>query len=237
MYVAHTRPWFVGLVAHGSAVKGGFISGCSDIDLQLFLDDAAFAAVGGADLTEGRLSLNTALAIQRELADIDPAPFGYVQCYVFPPRLPDGWTGPVSGAWRLIAGNCPLPEATAGELRAAAQAHLRALDPLPRGLQDELLGRSAARLARHVRLLTTEVWPALYNLLVLRDGDPMEVWNLMKQQAIERTAADEPVGREIRAFYEAMLGYYPAQVEVDRALAMIEHGVAFLHAVKRTTTG
>ena len=44
VYMRHTRPWFIGLVAHGSAVKGGFIPGCSDVDLQLYLDDAAFTA-------------------------------------------------------------------------------------------------------------------------------------------------------------------------------------------------
>jgi hypothetical protein len=31
---------------HGSALKGGVIAGCSDIDLQLFLTDAAFAPTG-----------------------------------------------------------------------------------------------------------------------------------------------------------------------------------------------
>ncbi|MEO7003466.1 MAG: hypothetical protein ABI068_16690 [Ktedonobacterales bacterium] len=33
VYLRHTTPWFVGLVAHGSALKGGFIAGCSDVDL------------------------------------------------------------------------------------------------------------------------------------------------------------------------------------------------------------
>ncbi len=37
VYLKYTQPWFVGLIAHGSAVKGGFIPGCSDIDFQLYL--------------------------------------------------------------------------------------------------------------------------------------------------------------------------------------------------------
>ncbi len=41
VHLRHTVPWFVGLIAHGSAVRGGFIPGCSDSDLQLYLDDAA----------------------------------------------------------------------------------------------------------------------------------------------------------------------------------------------------
>jgi len=42
VYVKHTTPWLVGLIVHGSAVKGGYIPGCSDIDFQLYLDEAAF---------------------------------------------------------------------------------------------------------------------------------------------------------------------------------------------------
>ena len=34
VYLKYLSPWFVGLIAHGSAVKGGFIPGCSDVGLQ-----------------------------------------------------------------------------------------------------------------------------------------------------------------------------------------------------------
>src|SRR5688572_30765273 len=70
IYIAHTRPWFEGLLAHGSVVKGGFIPRCSDIDLKLYLRDELF---------EGRshLPLELSVAIHRELAKIDPAPFSY----------------------------------------------------------------------------------------------------------------------------------------------------------------
>jgi hypothetical protein len=33
VYMRRMAPWFVGLLAHGSAVKGGYIPGCSDVDL------------------------------------------------------------------------------------------------------------------------------------------------------------------------------------------------------------
>ena len=44
IYLRHLQPRFVGLVVHGSALKGGFFPGCSDIDLLLFLDQQAFAS-------------------------------------------------------------------------------------------------------------------------------------------------------------------------------------------------
>jgi hypothetical protein len=48
IYLRHFQPWFVGLVVHGSALKGGFLPGCSDIDLLLFLDRQAFLLPHGA---------------------------------------------------------------------------------------------------------------------------------------------------------------------------------------------
>ncbi|HTK07018.1 MAG TPA: hypothetical protein VL485_07615 [Ktedonobacteraceae bacterium] len=37
IYYRHLSPWLIGLLVHGSAYKGGFIPGCSDIDLKLYL--------------------------------------------------------------------------------------------------------------------------------------------------------------------------------------------------------
>ena len=68
VYLQHTSPWFVGLLAHGSAYKGGYIAGCSDIDFQLYLDPTAFTS-------EGMLPLSLLMTIHRVLAPIDPSPF------------------------------------------------------------------------------------------------------------------------------------------------------------------
>lgn len=64
IYTNHTAPWFIGLIAHGSAVKGGVIPNSSDIDFQLYLRDDAFGV-------DGNLPLDVGIAIHRELAQID----------------------------------------------------------------------------------------------------------------------------------------------------------------------
>ena len=87
VYGHHAGRDFVGLVAHGSAVKGGFIEGCSDIDFQLYLHDRALTP-------EGHLPLERSIALHRDLAHIDPAPALYIQCYAFGSTLREGWTGP-----------------------------------------------------------------------------------------------------------------------------------------------
>ena len=54
VYLSHTAPWFIGLLVHGSVVKGGVIPGCSDVDFQLYLEPSAFTPQGQLPLvTEG----------------------------------------------------------------------------------------------------------------------------------------------------------------------------------------
>jgi len=120
VYLKHTASWFVGLVIHGSAMKGGFIPGCSDIDLQLYLEDAAFTA-------QGHLPLKVCLSIQRDLARIDPAPFRYIQCLALSSTLPKDHVGPIPGAYRMVAGRLPVAEATAQQLRDSARKALTEL--------------------------------------------------------------------------------------------------------------
>lgn len=222
-YLRHTAPWFVGLIAHGSAVKGGFIPGCSDIDLQLYLDPAAFAV-------EWRLPLALAAATHADLARIDVAPFAYLQCYAFPCVLPPGQVGPVPGAYTVLAGRLPLSPASAEELRAASERALARVAGVRAGISDKLLDVGGGKLEREVRFLCTDVWPTLPALLTVLGDDPLAAWALPKLAAIARLSADTPAGRAIRAFDAAVRAYYPAQVDVAAALAVIAAGDAFLAA-------
>lgn len=224
VYLKHTEPWLIGLIAHGSAVKGGFIPGCSDIDLQLYLESAAFA--------NGPRSFELAINIHRDLAKIDPAPFGYIQCYPLSDKLPKGWTAPIPGAYALIAGKLPIKEAAAEELYYSAKKRLAELDPTPTHLHINLLEHGAGRLEHRVRLLCTEIWSTLYDLLTLQQGDPIRTWNLTKTEAIAALPGDSVVSKEIRRFHEAVLAHYLGDRSVESALTVIECGVAFIHAAK-----
>ncbi len=223
VYLRHTDPWFVGLALHGSALKGGYIPSCSDVDFQLYLDPSAFTA-------EGTLPFPVCAAIQRELALIDPAPFSEIQCYPLACRLPAGQVDPIPGAYVLLAGRLGVSETTPSELRASAAHSLATLRTEPDYVASSLLHHGAGRLGRAVRLLCTDVWPTLYHLLVLRTGDPIAVWNLPKPEAIALLPEHTLAGRAIRAFDVAVRAYYPAQASVDGALVVLENGLAFLHS-------
>jgi hypothetical protein len=227
VYLKHTAPWFIGLVVHGSAVKGGIIPGCSDIDFKLYLEDPAFS-------WQGQLPLELGLTIRRDLEGIDLAPFRYVQCYTHTRQPRKDWVGPVPGAYHLLAGELPVAEATDHDLRRSARRALAELDPAPAFLMGKLLGPGGVRLERSLRLLCTIVWPVLYQVLALqaRDGSPIELWCLTKEQAIRRLPRGTALRNEIERFYQAVWAYYPAEDSLEHALSVIEHGVAFLQAAR-----
>lgn len=218
IYLRHTQPWFVGLLVHGSALKGGFIRNCSDIDFQLYVNEP--------------LSLETCMALYRDISRIDPDPFRYIQCYPISGTLPEEYVGPIPGAYHILAGKLPVAEATRSQLQESARKRIAALNPMPKYIVDSLFESGIGRISWHIRWLCTDVWPTLYQVLVLQGHDPFTVWSLPKPHAIELLPPDTPLGQTIRAFYEAVQTYYPyEQLQVEE-LAVIETGIAFLHNVK-----
>jgi hypothetical protein len=224
-YIRHLHPWFIGLVLHGSALKGGVIPGSSDIDFQLYLSDEAFDAAG-------QLSLQQALAIHRDLARIDLGPFISIQCVPLPSRLPEGWTAPIAGAYHVIAGSLPLAEATSDEVRANSRTRLDSLTVPPFNIGNNLLDWSDRVASRMLRLLGTDVWPTLYAMFSVQDDDPLAVWRLPKTEVIERVPAARPEGREIRLFYQHLWAMGTEGRSLDRTLAAIATGVRFLGEVR-----
>ena len=225
VYMEHTAPWFIGLIVHGSAVKGGVIPNCSDIDFQLYLRDTAFGE-------RGHLPLELGMSVRRDLEGIDLWPFRYVQCYARRPQAEPGLVGPIPGAYHLVAGELPVPEATDEDLRLSARKALDELDPSPSFLMGKLFDPGGVRLERNLRLLCTKVWPVLYQVLTLQepDTDPISLWCLPKAQAIDRLPHGSRPHQAIQAFYRAVWAYYPDEDSLEDALALIQTGLAFLQS-------
>lgn len=225
IYSRHTAPWFIGLVVHGSALKGGVIPGCSDIDFQLYLKDSAFTP-------QGHLPLELGIAIHRDIVEIDLAPFRYIQCYPLSSKLPEGYMGPIPGAYHLVAGKLPVPEATAEQLRTSAEKALTELDPAPAFIIGSLIGPGGVRLSRRIRLLCTKVWPVLYQVLTLQRDNVIAIWGLPKDRAIQLLPRNTMLSQAIRRFYQAVRTYYPAENSVEHAIAVIRSGFVFLEVAR-----
>lgn len=226
VFIRHTEPWFIGLLVHGSALKGGVIPCCSDIDFQLYLEDDAFAG--------GQLRLDIALAIQRDLSPIDVAPFQYIQGWARPRhagRAEKGSLGPIPGTYHMLAGTLPIPEATLEEALARSR---ESLDASRTYLGNDLLHHGGGRLERTTRYVCTDVWPVLFSVLLLRERD-LSIWRLTKEEAIARLP--EPVRSAAEEFLRRVCGHYMGNGDVSTALALIEQGVKTIHLAQKAADG
>lgn len=229
VYARHTTPWLIGLVLHGSALKGDFIAGCSDIDLKLYLRDEAFIGAGN------QLPFELVADIHRDLARIDPTPFQYIQCFAERSTLRAGQLGPVPGAYHLLMGRLPVAEATPEQLRASAQTALSHLNPYPDYVASALLQHGGGKLERAVRLVCTDVWPTLYQMLCVQQSDPAHVWRLPKRQAIALLPSDSLLRGAIEDFYTIVTTYYddPANISAAaRGVEALRRAMTFLSAVR-----
>jgi hypothetical protein len=67
---------------------------------------------------------------------------------------------------------------------------------------------------------------------IVGDGSPFATWKLPKEEAIALTAEDDPMGREIRAFYDCAHHYFSQEHTSEGALQVIMQGVKFLQAAE-----
>jgi hypothetical protein len=225
IYQRHMEPWFIGLLIRGSALKGGFIPKSSDVDFLLYLKDSALTL-------QGHLLLQVGFAIHREIAEIDLGPFRYIQCLTRSKARSKALTGPIPGAYHMVVGHLPVPEATIAQLRTEAEKALKGLDPTAAFSIDDLLGSGSTRLAPQIRLFCTRVWPMLYHVLALHHDNAIAVWGLSRKQAIQLLPRETALGQSIRRFHQAVQAYYPSEESMNSALDIVESGVSFLEAAK-----
>lgn len=223
--VEHLGDQLITLVAHGSAVKGGFIAGCSDVDLTLLVVPSLL------DGDTRQLPLALAYPLYGELSGIDLRPFRYLQVYTFPSGEHSSHRF-IPGAYHIVAGDPHVNLTSAAELRRSAHDALASLDPAAHvaRISRQLLGRGSGAHSQELRYLCTDVWPVLYHTLTISEADPLAVWRLPKTEAIALTDAASEGGQTIRAFYAALLEHYAGGEALPSAYAAIEAGLAFLRA-------
>lgn len=225
IYIEHTDPWFVGLVMHGSALKGGYIPRSSDVDLMLYLKRDAFAP-------EGHLSFDLAARIQLDLCRVSPAPFRYIQCYAYNADAPSQAIGPIPGAYHVLAGRLPVPEATPEQLVQEAHRFFAHLDPAAQEAADAkvCIMHGDGRLDRNVRYLSTVVSPVAHHVLSLLLPDAAAAWRLPKPEAIPMLP--DPLRSVTVRYYEAVRTHYDGGEQVATGINLLRQGHVLLRAAK-----
>lgn len=229
IYWKHTQPWFVGLACFGSAVRGDVIPGASDLDFHLYLQPSIFI---NGDGHHNILPLELGLAIYRDLAQVNPAPFRYIDGGAETNLLPEGHVGPIPGNYHLLKGSLPYAEATNSQVKVRAEHELNNLKPLPAFVSEALFrhGTGRGELSHSVRQLCQMVWPMIYHVASLKQDDALAVWCLPKNRVIHLFSTQDILGSSIHAFNTTMRKYYPTEESVDTALEVIQMGVYVLQS-------
>ncbi|PFV81595.1 hypothetical protein COL05_13650 [Bacillus sp. AFS059628] len=170
------------------------------------------------------------LEIHRDLSKIDTNPFNYIQCEALADKLPEGFVGPVPGAYQIVAGRLPVKEATNEQLKQSAIKALNNIIVVPKYFST-LLDHGKERLDRVVRLISTEVSPTIYHVLSYVHHDAIEVWQMPKNKAIHFLPEDEMKNIAIQ-FYECTKKYYSDESSVADALDTVYNGAKFFESVK-----
>lgn len=198
-----------GVIVHGSVVKGGAIPGFSDVDFMVFLGPVSFAE-------DGWLCDDDVFAFQERIGPLPWRETGFMvpQAYFHDARrMPDWWTGPAPGSYRVLWGDFPtdlLP--TDERMKQASRRFLR--ETLPDYIRRDLGGyvdSGDVGLHRRVRLLGTSVTPTIFALLAQEAEDALAIWALSKFDALaqlEERHPDEEGPTLARRFYSNVAGLY-----------------------------
>ncbi len=217
-----------GIILHGSAVKGGIIPGYSDIDFMVFLTPDAFH--------DAALPDEAAFAMQERIGPMPwrKAGFGYPQAYFYDARrLPEWWTGPVPGAFRALVGELPdAARATEEGLRAGARRFLS--ETLPgrlNGMVSNYADSADTQLPRRVRLLGTDLTPAVFSLASLHTDDLLTLWGRPKFEAlaiVDQAHPDADGPRLAKRFYANVKLLFGEEFDVQLGREAFRTGVAFM---------
>jgi hypothetical protein len=216
-----------GAILKGSAYKGGFIPGYSDIDIHVFCD----AAVMDGPVAPRR---EVALALQVALGDIDPADYRANALQIFcldADRYPDDWIPPPAGTYRVIAGVVPQAfhrPVEIAEHRRHALAGLRRSIGIIRALPGRIFDHPHGSLPGHIRRLGVEVKTLPYLAGALLHAAPERVWSMPWSEILALT---EPVTwprGDLRAF---AAGLHPWPPGIPRCRTLLDHALAVADAV------
>jgi len=171
----------IAIITKGSTVKGGFIPGLSDVDLHVYLKDAAFEFSDFLKLELG-LKLQEKMGQLIKKFDLGGSPIQLILLNVSAPR--EDWTGPILGTFILLYGDeCPEPPPDEMEVLEKDRHSLQNVR-YPYGLINSFVDKSDNELHRYVRRLSPAVTPILNRVLSLLTKAPFKAWKMSKSESI-----------------------------------------------------
>ncbi len=184
----------------GSAVKGDFIWGYSDLDFHVFLKPEDMDGKKAPNL-------DGAVRFQKAFGAVNPEDFGASQFQIYflnSEKYPPDWVPPVEGAFKVCWGTLPPVAREADDapyLHHAEQSLSGIVDS-----RDKLIERFVDKpnfgVPRIVRLLGATVKSYMHDVLVLQTSKPKDVFKLRLDEMVP--LVEDAVGSEgyLSRFFE-----------------------------------
>lgn len=206
----------VAIIIKGSAVKGGFIPGLSDVDLHIYLKDDAFAY---SDFLKLELGLSLQEKMDELIREYDFGG-GPVQVIMINVSKPRDWSAPLPGTYIVLYGNeCPEPPPSAEAMLEYDRTNLQ--NPqYGYGLVNSLVDKTSDLLAGYVRRLNAAVTPTLYRVLSVLTREPFKAWKMTRFEVLE--ALEELDIEAVRQFAGLARKFYEIASQGDRIRADLE---------------
>lgn len=174
-------------ILKGSALKGDFIPGYSDLDIHCFVDRAVMA-------TPELPQLDYAFAFQAAFGGVEPRAYGVNSCQVYFLAwndYPAGWVRPIPGTYQLIYGELPsnFTEVDPADYVVSSRQYLDGLAKWRETIIGRFLDKPDSQLAPSVRLAGIILKPSCYCVLTVLGGDPFRSWRLPIAEAAPAASA------------------------------------------------
>jgi len=217
----------------GSAVKGDFIPGYSDLDFHVFLRPDV---MDGENVPKAEY----AVRFQRVFGHTNPEDFDVSQFQIYfinSEKYPEDWAPPVQGTYKALWGS--LPE-TAKELDEPAyirfaEQHLSLpnIESSRQSVVRRFVDKPDTRIAYIVRLLGATLKNYMYSVLVLITRKPRTAFALKLDKMID--LVEEGIGSagHLRGFYEHISDWQRIQKDPECARRVLKEGVQALDEIAR----
>ncbi|MHA1911176.1 MAG: hypothetical protein ACTSYA_05715 [Candidatus Kariarchaeaceae archaeon] len=199
------------VIIHGSIVKGGFIPGYSDIDIQFWLSSSCF----------GRYGLKTKYSslLQYELEHLPFQSWNnspVQRHYLNYDSLPFWWTGYVKHlddqSFAVIHGENSFQEQFLASRKALEYSLKNSLFRLPhfiRSIRRRWGTDSKENFPSLLRLIGSTLFPLMYNLVGFKTNEPFSTWLFTKDKLFSsfETLFPEKYSSRARIFYQSILDW------------------------------
>ncbi len=168
------------IILKGSALKGDFIPGYSDLDVHVYVSS-------GFMQSERVPKLEPAIRFQRRIGGLDPERYGVSSFQVYfidADQYPEDWQRPLPGSYRVIYGD-PVEEASPEESLERARDHLVEYPAYVANLIQRFVDKPDKELPYMVRLAGATLKGAVHSAVTVATQDPEMVVGLSVDDALD----------------------------------------------------